>query len=298
MKKIWNNRKYAIYAVILLTLLSFGLVSGVLAKYVVEKNYNVEFESGKFYFTVDLLGDTNELSELTPIYNLYGADTKEINFSVQNYFDALRINENDIKYDIKIEVKKVPDSSYDGVTLLNNDDVEILSEEKILTKNVQSDNDYKLTIESGYENGTQVIITINAKSPYTKTIVLTFNLYTYEYLIGYYINDVSSESSIYAELFVTFNILVDVSVNEIIIDWSKPNKDSNALQIDLSNDIITPIDEGNGYYSKAKINRNINAGEAVTIYFFKTNPLDDYSVSLKSVEFVDGKYIIIFEETK
>ena len=134
MEKIWNKRKYAVYAVILLTLLSFGLVSGVLAKYVVEKNYNVEFESGKFYFTVDLLGDTNELSELTPIYNLYGADTKEINFSVQNYFDELRINENDIKYDIKMEVKKVPDSSYDGVTLLNNDDLEILSEEKNINK--------------------------------------------------------------------------------------------------------------------------------------------------------------------
>lgn len=288
--------KYAtIVMVSIISIVAISTFTVVLAKYIRTRDYTINFESGKFYFTVDLLGDTNDIESLTGEYDLYGGDEKEIIFNVQNFFDELRINKDNIKYNISYEITNPAGKSYDLAQLKNSDGNVITTEERTLIGDTKSFNKYTLTLPEGYANGTVVTVTISSVTPYTKTMKLVFNLHNYEHLIGYYVNDSSGDIAILAELFITFNLNVDVSVNEIIIDWSSINATSNVIQLDESNPDVTPIDDGGEYYSKAKINRDVTAGESITIYFFKTDTTKNYSFEIKSAQLVDGNYYITIE---
>ena len=90
------------------------IVAPVVAKYVKEKNSVINISSDEFYFTVDLLGDTNSEDSLEKTFQFYGGDKKEVTFSVQNYFDEFRITESDIKYTISLDVNLPTGSVYDS----------------------------------------------------------------------------------------------------------------------------------------------------------------------------------------
>lgn len=291
-----NNKKLIIIIVCsVIALTSILCLTPAIAKYIRTRYYDIGFESSKFYFTVDLLGDTNTLESLKNEYELYGGDTKSITFNIQNYFDDLRINEEAIEYTIKMEIINPDGGTYNLANMTNPSSTVITSESSTISGGTKKNVTYTLNIPEGYLNNTVIKVTVDSMSPYTKTMELTFNLHNYDYLVSYYITDSSSEGSIFAELFITFNESIDVSVNEVIIDWSSINVSSNVIQVDLSNEDITPIDEGNEYFAKAKINRNIEAGEVITIYFFKSNTSIDYSLEDTEAKLIDNKYQIVIE---
>ncbi len=286
-----NKRKFIVIICCVVSFITLACLTPVLAKFIRTRYYNIGFESSEFYFTIDLLGDTNTLDSLKDEYELYGGDTKSIKFNVQNYFDELRINEANIQYSIKMEIIN-SSGTYNLATLINSASENITSETKTIVGGTKKDCAYTLYIPEGYANNTIIKVTVDSTVPYTKTMELTFNLHNYDYLVSYYVNDGSGDGNIFAELFIVFNQGIDISVNEVIIDWSQINLTSNVIQIDLANEDITPIDEGKGYYTKAKINKNIEAGEVITIYFFKINTSIDYSFTEKPAEFIDGDYYI------
>lgn len=286
-----NKSKFIVIICCVVSFITLACLTPVLAKFIRTRYYNIGFESSEFYFTIDLLGDTNTLDSLKDEYELYGGDTKSIKFNVQNYFDELRINEANIQYSIKMEIIN-SSGTYNLATLINSASENITSETKTIVGGTKKDCAYTLYIPEGYANNTIIKVTVDSTVPYTKTMELTFNLHNYDYLVSYYVNDGSGDGNIFAELFIVFNQGIDISVNEVIIDWSQINLTSNVIQIDLANEDITPIDEGKGYYTKAKINKNIEAGEVITIYFFKINTSIDYSFTEKPAEFIDGDYYI------
>lgn len=250
---------------VLVALGAISLVSYSVSKYYSEKNYQSQMVSDKFYFTVDLLGDTNLSTDFTKTYHLYGGDSKEIKFNVLNYFDNLRINQSDITYSVEL--------SGTGISFATINDVS-----GSLTGKTKSSKELVLNINDQYKNDDVVTVTIKSTAPYSKTLVLNFVLHTYASDLTLTIND--SENSLYAEMILSCN--VDVQAYLITIDYSEINASSNALGVDLTNEYL--IDSSNtnsvaeGEYLKSiKITKEISAGSGVSIYMFKENILKDFS---------------------
>lgn len=276
------------------------IVAPVVAKYVKEKNSVINISSDEFYFTVDLLGDTNSEDSLEKTFQFYGGDKKEVTFSVQNYFDEFRITESDIKYTISLDVNLPTGSVYDSSSVLIND----LSD-KTLAKSAKSSNLYTLTVPEGYDNNTEVVITISSTIPYTKTMKLTFVLKTFESEVSYYVID--SAKSLYAELFVTTN--VPIPVGKLLVDFSNINSSSNALQVDMTNmylidknGVLNKIEDGETYLKKVNNTIMINTGEAISIKFFKGDISKDYSLESTNINGVSEEnekiYKIIITESE
>lgn len=162
--------------ILIVTLIAFValITSPMLAKYLREENRNVGVNAEKFYFTVDLLGDTVIDTQLSKSFDLYGGDDKQLSFNVQNYFDDFRITESNVKYNVSYQVVLPTGSAYDTskVTLTNAGD-------KTLTGNTKSSLKYDLSILDGYDNGTKVVVTIKSTVPYVKEMTLTFVLNTF-----------------------------------------------------------------------------------------------------------------------
>ena len=283
--------------ILIVTLIAFValITSPMLAKYLREENRNVGVNAEKFYFTVDLLGDTVIDTQLSKSFDLYGGDDKQLSFNVQNYFDDFRITESNVKYNVSYQVVLPTGSAYDTskVTLTNAGD-------KTLTGNTKSSLKYDLSILDGYDNGTKVVVTIKSTVPYVKEMTLTFVLNTFSSEYSYYIID--SVNSLYAELIITTNI--NIPVKGLIIDFSQVNTTSAALQIDASNTYLLDKKDGNLVLETNKVPDGqsfltsvtntiaINAGEAVSFKFFKSDITKNYSLSNTQGNGVSSVYTV------
>ena len=283
--------------ILIVTLIAFValITSPMLAKYLREEDRNVGVNAEKFYFTVDLLGDTVIDTQLSKSFDLYGGDDKQLSFNVQNYFDDFRITESNVKYNVSYQVVLPTGSTYDTskVTLTNAGD-------KTLTGNTKSSLKYDLSILDGYDNGTKVVVTIKSTVPYVKEMTLTFILNTFSSEYSYYIID--SVNSLYAELIITTN--VNIPVKGLIIDFSQVNTASAVLQIDASNTYLLDKKDGNLVLETNKVPDGqsfltsvtntiaINAGEAVSFKFFKSDITKNYSLSNTQGNGVSSVYTV------
>lgn len=283
--------------ILIVTLIAFValITSPMLAKYLREEDRNVGVNAEKFYFTVDLLGDTVIDTQLSKSFDLYGGDDKQLSFNVQNYFDDFRITESNVKYNVSYQVVLPTGSAYDTskVTLTNAGD-------KTLTGNTKSSLKYDLSILDGYDNGTEVVVTIKSTVPYVKEMTLTFVLNTFSSEYSYYIID--SVNSLYAELIITTNI--NIPVKGLIIDFSQVNTTSAVLQIDASNTYLLDKKDGNLVLETNKVPDGqsfltsvtntiaINAGEAVSFKFFKSDITKNYSLSNTQGNGVSSVYTV------
>lgn len=283
--------------ILIVTLIAFValITSPMLAKYLREEDRNVGVNAEKFYFTVDLLGDTVIDTQLSKSFDLYGGDDKQLSFNVQNYFDDFRITESNVKYNVSYQVVLPTGSTYDTskVTLTNAGD-------KTLTGNTKSSLKYDLSILDGYDNGTEVVVTIKSTVPYVKEMTLTFMLNTFSSEYSYYIID--SVNSLYAELIITTNI--NIPVKGLIIDFSQVNTTSAVLQIDASNTYLLDKKDGNLVLETNKVPDGqtfltsvtntiaINAGEAVSFKFFKSDITKNYSLSNTQGNGVSSVYTV------
>ena len=76
----------SLIAVVCLLVLALGV--GVTARYVRRmENTQNQVSAKAFYFTLDMLGDTQEEVDLIRNFELYGGNEKKLTFYVQNYFD-------------------------------------------------------------------------------------------------------------------------------------------------------------------------------------------------------------------
>lgn len=289
-----NMKKHILFSLIILIFVVSSLVIGnVIAKYINKKNQEITITTDKFYFTLDLIGDTNDISNLTQTHKLYGGDDKNIKFHVQNHYDELRYTDCLIKYDISYEITGSCDTilkrNESTITSLEKD----LELEKTASDNTITDN-YEISL-SNYTNETTITITVSSTYPYTKTMKIILVLYTYEFEVSYYVLDSSSITSLFAEVIILTNINVDA--NKIIINWESINASSNRLQIDSLNESVGNIVLKNGYAIKTNVTKSLSAGEALSIIFYKTNPFDDFSkIETELTTDASGNYIITITE--
>ena len=283
------------------------LFVGILAKYIYEKaTQTSQITADQFYFTADLLGDTKMVStegeegttysfgekSTSGIWYLYGASTHNINIKVQNYFDELRINEQDISYEGDISVK---DPKGNEITTVNNlalkDGETTFTQGTLKAGNDQRSKTLTAAIPSHtdwqYEDGTTVTVTIQSTAPYKKTLTMKFILYATDTTMKYQIND--SAGSPYAELILMTNVDADI---QPYLDWS------DELEIDNTNP-LTFTYNGNQFVQQTGMeNRNmqisqaLKSGRSETIYFFKNDTSKNYAKSETIVNQVDGKYTI------
>lgn len=289
------KKKKILYFSLMILALVLVALSPVYAKYIKEQESKITVTSDNFYFTVDLLGDTIEPSSLQKTFNLYGGDTKTINFKIQNYFDDFRITQLDTKYTVSLEVELPGGSSYDEnlVELTRTGD-------DTFTKSVKCVDECTLNIPNGYSNNTKVIVTVSSVAPYSKVMTVIFNLKTFDSECGFYITD--AKDSLYAELVITTN--VNIPAGKLIIDFSDINAISNAIQIDMTNiylldnidgvlkQITNKIPDGQEYLKKVTNTLNINAGEAITIKFFKSDITKNYTIANQQCNGVDSIYTV------
>ena len=280
-----NKNKIFLIFISIVCFISIFSISLVLAKYIKIKNSNIGISSDKFYFTINLLGNTNTDDSLEKEYHLYGGDSKTIGFSVQNYFDELRYTESYIKYTIEI----VEGNTFSNLNVdVNNQFVGGSCESKQCLLNISEE----------YSDGDVVKIKVSSTEPYTKTMYLIFILHSYTTNLSVSLND--SVGSLYFEIIIDSN--VNINAKNLIIDYSDINSITDELQVDLTNNYL--LDEGNSlitnklpdgklYLDKVTITKKINNGEALNLYFFKTKPSENYKeLQVTIIEEVSGSDLI------
>ena len=258
-----------------------------LSKYFSKRPFESVVGPDKFYFTVDLLGDTNLDDDLVKSYDLYGGDSKNITFFVRNYFDSLRVTGSNISYDLSLE------GTASSSATLN-----ITS--SALTGNTLDEDEINLTITEEYSNLDTVEVVVKSTAPYVKTMRIIFVLHKYSEVIECNLKD--SSGSMIAELSIKANVLVNAYT--MTIDFSSINASSNVLKIDSTNayllDDRNTNNPGSSWLKEVTLTLDIAAGESLTINFFKDSITKNYStVNLKLTSTIEGgvvKYLLTITE--
>ena len=289
MKKI---KKLHLFIILLISSIAISVGSYTLAKYLADRNMgNQSIGSTDFYFTLDLIGDSNNYNQVSKEYELYGDKEKSIQFSVRNYFDDLRVNSMEFEYQLDVVVTS--DDEY--APILSS----VTENDKKFAFDVKEDETYKITFPSGFNNGTNVKVIASTSDPYEKELELSFTLFMHESAVTFRIND--SVNSPYASLLIYCN--EDVDKKDILIDWSKINVNANVFQIDMTNDYILDgnqfitnvVDENIGYLTSAYNTLSIKQGEVIEILFFKSNSSMNYSKDETSSVLEDEIFKIILD---
>lgn len=297
------HRKRTILVLAVILILSVTVV--VMAKYLRSfEPVSGIMTSDKFYFTTDLLGDSTmvDSSGDNPgsgyvyenvqegTWNLYGGGAHEITFELRNYYDDLRITQGQISYTVSVEAKTpadesgssnpvsglatVSDNSADPAGTEISGDLEGTgSEEKAVQKITLSIADEQTV---PYDDGTEVIVTIQSTSPYKKIMKLHFLLYQVDTYLSYEIQD--SVGSPYAELILMANSVGTESTGSVqpYLTWPKD------LSIDNTNGLTytykTDFEQQSGMTDRnMQISRALRAKESESIYFFKADVSKNYS---------------------
>ena len=289
-----KNRKIYILLITLLFAVVTTFCGFVVAKYIKEKQTDLVVSSKKFFFTIDLLGDTINDEDLEKNYVLAGGDSKEITFYVQNYFDDYRICDLDVKYKVSMNILST-NPGFDSNTIVLSNLVDV---EHTLNKNAKDLDKWVLSIPEGYGNNTKIEINVKSSYPYVKEMKLVFSCMTYDKEYSYEVID--EINSPVAKLIVKTN--VDIPASSLIIDFSSINITSNVLQIDLTNPYVVDLVDGipvlntnklpvgETFYKSVVNTIKINAGEAIEIIFYKTDLTKNYSLTTISLDSVGGEF--------
>ncbi len=267
---------------IILSLLAVAVLVAVLsvvhAKYIFDKiNRENQIKAENFYFTVDLLGHAEDISlgnteETTKTIDVFGQSA--MSFSVQNYFDELRINSTDVKYTVSMQ------TDIEGAELSCGGAVAD-SFTKTLSGGSKASEAFTLALPNDYEHLAEAEITVKAEKDssgvgYEKTMTLKFVMHKYAYELLYRIDDEGNDSE-YVSLVVMSNI--DVQKDSIIIDWQTVNSTGNRLQVDSTSSYILtdgvlsgkndPAIQG-GFLKEVVITEDISAMQSFSLVFYKS----------------------------
>lgn len=259
------------------------LVGGLMAKYVTSASKgDNRIGANDFYFSVDLMEavegeDENRVLERT--VELYGAGQNSLTFTVQNFFDGLRISTGEIAYTL----------SWEGAVTLELEDASVTSGSAHTLAGGSQNGD---TFTASFTDTTQAataVITVASTAPYTKEMKLTVKFSPEIYDVLYRVED--SVGSVYANLIVMVGKEDGVDAGKLRFLW-----DESLLQIDCTN---THIVEQNGdtltVPAGVSIGNTVSTqpvGEmgSISVFFFKTDPAKDHSQADTVVE-ADGNGI-------
>jgi len=273
------------------------LVGGIAARYIHSEDYRGNQVGAKdFYFGIDVLttGDSDENRVLEREFGLYGSDQTQFHFSVQNFFDSLRVNQEDISYTI----------SCAGAVLKHDSGTVSSGSEFTLTAGSQQSHAFWIEMTDP-NDGDTATVTVSSSSPYRKEMTLRVIAHPQSYPVLYRIEDAPGRN--YAKLVVMAGIAVEAQTLDI--DWSAVNtpEAGNVLQIDTTNTYIITADDldldgqntdlsaTGSYLSSATNTVKIKENGSIAVYFFKTDTAADYSQEDTPVELSNGVYSIIID---
>lgn len=322
MKKSNKNRKINQFIrrnPILLTavLISCCLLGGLLAKYIYQTVTDPgQITSEYFYFTADILGDTKmtasdgstgetysfKKQSTEETWYLYGGSAHTIDIRVQNYYDDLRMTEENITFKTALFVKDA-----EGKEIATETTGPSITEkgtagstgtsEYTLTGHRASTKELELNIPSNsqwiYPESAVITVKISSTAPYTKTLTLNFALYAKEAALRYEVKD--SVGSPYAELIIMTNIETD---DETVQNVQPYIKWPESLSIDNTNKLTFRYNNGSFTQQEGMADRNMQISEAFatgrseSIYFFKSNPSENYTKAETIVQPQNGQYTI------
>lgn len=260
----------------------FMLVGGVAARYVWQTwSEYAAVNSEPFYFTADLLGDTEMTADadngsysfVSPesgTWHLYCGEEHTVEFNILNHYDNLRITQNVIKYTATVDAK-----DFNGVTLKDSTGNLLTGSQNLGeapategAKYEQKSQKLILTIPGGYTEDKTVTVEITSSEPYKKTLELNFVVHPAG--TGLFYEVVDTANSPYAELIIRNDTVEDIAPT---IDWS-----GTSLSIDNTNELTFKYD-GNAFIQqpdmenkKMTVSRALKPNESVSIYFFKSEP--------------------------
>lgn len=293
-KKKLHNKKAMTALLIVLGIALVCFIGVVAAKYISSSTYSGSQIGAKdFYFAIDsyLEDDQDENKIVTKDVHLYGTTQNSYTFHVQNYFDPLRVNSENILFSVDC-------GPATGVVLTEGDGTEVAQSYSLVGGSCNSQ-DFKVTFND-LQDERIAEIAVTSTSPYAKTMVLKVHMHPNDYDVLYRVEDEAGKA--YAKLVVMAG--VDVAAQALNIDWSAVNAEANLLQIDSTDsDVLNQIgiaayykDGLGSYMVKATNDHAIAAGGSLAIYFFKADPSDNYAKSDTAVTLSDGKYSILITE--
>lgn len=342
----WNRfgrkiKRKMIYIFILIAVLCLTFIYAA-AKYMSPyRSQSRAIASDAFYFSADLIGDSRMTADegagksslsntaenpeggyqFQPVqektWHLYGGTEHNIRMELRNYYDSLRITQDQIAYQAEIQTAGPdnPEESDQDLASLASigeenqgtvNDVSFLSgvlgaeasqkgESKELTLHIESHEKVK------YADGTTVKAVIKSTSPYEKTIELNFVLHFTETDLSYEVKD--SVGNPYAELIIKNSIPGGAEDGNKVQPWLIWPKE---LIIDSTNALTYTCSSGNSSFTqqniestdqgsrcKMQVSEPLEVSESRSICFFKENTAQNYTQKLISVEpGADGTYTI------
>lgn len=296
-KRLSNRSK----VILILAGAALMLVGGLAARYFWQSwSEYATVTSEPFYFTANLLGDTEMTANVENLYSLnspsgtwhlYGGGEHKVDFTIQNYYDDLRITQNVIEYTATVDAK-----DFNGVTLTDSTGNLLTGSQNLGEAPVTEGAKYEqksqkliLTIPGGYTEEKTVTVEITSTKPYKKTLELNFVVHPAGTGLIYEVVD--SVNSPYAELIIRNDTGKEVQPT---IDWS-----GTSLSIDNTNELTFKYD-GTAFTQqpgmegkKMTVSRALKPNESVSIYFFKSES-KNYAIANTTVNTTinDSNYTI------
>lgn len=266
------------------------LIGGIAAKYIKTTDEpGNQIGAKDFYFTLDLFKvdeaypeDTDENAIVARQIHLYGAGQNSLTFKVQNFFDEFRVNADPITYTVTYTTSP-------GLNATVHEENASVQSSYTLSGGTQASQTFYVTATGGVTDGAQVVVTVKSTVPYTKTMVLTVVFHPQQEDVLYRIEDKAGDN--HAELIIMAS--KTLAADAIQVDWSAINGSTNALQIDSTNAYMDPVIGSGGFAKTAVSKKVINQDESITVYFFKADPSQDYSMPNTPAELNGGKYQVI-----
>ena len=241
-----KNKVVAIVFLLAIIILS-TIISVTFSKYVIQKRDTHILESDAFYFNSNLTQEEYQLNEWN------GKDEQNIKFNVNNYLDNVQITEQDIKYNIEVQITnsdaqlvdlKIQDENGNNISA----ETETGSENTILkvsdlilkydttAEQLLKTNNYNIIItpqNDKIEEGKIINVTLKITStePYIKELTSNIKL-TVHTVANYVGNLIESDNGQYVKL----NIKVNNPEKDLTIKY-----DNTKLELDKSNYILTDI---------------------------------------------------------
>lgn len=299
-----NKKRIFYYIYAFVFMMSIVLTSGAIAKYVNQESYiNNQVTQEDFFFTTDLMhneyGDLNDTSTNVLEIPVYGnvVGTERLVFSVINYYDELRINTQEIDYEITVsdDNDSVSYSLYHnevGNTNVYSGTQQLGIDSTAANPPVIETHKYKLSASGEISEDTTVTVTIKALSPFKKELKIIYHLYPD--LTGVYYKIEDAIGNLYAEVKVMnanpnpinqdeesiiINI-ADVSYGMLLVDETNPNIKFN-------------IETGDIYPRSIIVTKVIAYDGSYSLIFFKTDVSQNYSVEEQELNpNASGDYVI------
>jgi len=241
------------YLIIIISVVFICLGGQVIAKYILNKNLDINIKSAQFYFEAEIENTALELNN----------NQSETNLTIKNN-NGTNYNNYDITYKISLKennkfILYVNDSKTE-----NNEIVKVIKGEKLLNEVVS----LKFILKEGVETGAEekIEIVIESNSPYSKMINQTISILV---------------DNVQPEITLTANT-TDWTNQDVTLTGKSQDEGSGLVGYAWTDTDVEPTSWNNIQTTTSEITQTITLSENATKYFWAKDKVGN--VNVKSIE--------------